>query len=125
MPGAQYDPVRLNALIATVREGRRLFGPEAARNLWVDLGLPLRITDMAPKYRDELLIEPMLAWLAEHPAPTLAEITGGMGLDPEHREAIERVRRALKAAGWWNKRARRGGELVWAWFPPETPDGEG
>lgn len=124
-PGDRWDPVRLNACIAVVREGRRLWGPDAARSIWIDMGLPIRAAELGRRYRDEAIEGPLARWLSEHPRPTLAEATGGIGLDAEHEGDRQRVRRAMRAMGWYNKRTRRDGELIWGWFAPQHAEVEG
>lgn len=123
-PGADIDPRDLGAKVGAVRLCWRLFGHDAARNLWIDLGIPLRLADARALYRDAIA-GPLSAWLAEHEPSTTAEITGGVGLDPTNAADRRRVTTVLHMLGWWSKRTRRGADLAWCWYAPETAAAEG
>jgi hypothetical protein len=121
--GSDIDARDLGAKVGAIRMCLRLYGPDAARNLWLDLGLPLRIADARANYRDAIA-GPIKDWLAEHEPATTAEITGGIGLDPTSANDRRRVAAVLRVLGWWSKRTRRGADLVWAWYPAEAARGE-
>lgn len=121
----EYDPNRLNACVATVREARRLYGLKGARQIWLDLGLPVPIAAARGDY-DEALGPPLKQWLGSNAEGgfTTAEAIHGIGLDGGDQTLRNRLTALLRLLGWWSKRARRGQDLVHAWFPPSLLRGE-
>lgn len=122
----EYDANRLNACVATVREARRLFGLKGARRIWAQIGLPMPIANASADIAGDELSGLLKQYLTANQAgATVSEIVQGIGLDDADRGLRRRVASLLRLFGWWEKRARRGRELVYAWYPPEALAGEG
>jgi len=111
--GLDIDPPRLQAQVAAVREARRLFGPQVARAMWTQLGLPAPIANALPDYEADPLAEPLARWLADKEAVTISECLEALGMD---RDADMRTRRRLgallKLMGWHYRNAKRNGTCV-------------
>lgn len=97
---ADLDPPRLMAGVAVVREARRLFGPQAARNLWVQVGLPEVIADTTDAVTGDPLAEPLKIWLADKAECTIAEAAAGIGLTDLDHSTRYRIGRLLAMWGW-------------------------
>jgi len=118
-----YDPTRLTAAVAVVREARRLYGPAGARRIWTRLGLPPAVAESKPN-ADEPLAEPLKLWMAEHQSATVAEAAAGLGIAPEDLDTSTRLRigSLLTVLGWERRQQRRGDWNGKVWF---RPSGEG
>jgi len=107
--GLDIDPPRLQAQVAAVREARRLFGPQVARAMWTQLGLPAPIANALPDYECDPLAEPLSRWLADKSGVTVSECLDALGMD---RDADMRTRRRigalLRLLGWHHRNVRRG-----------------
>lgn len=94
------DPTRLSVGVSVVRTAMRLYGPAAARNLWVQVGLPPVIADSEAAVDGDPLAIPLQAFLQGRAATTIAEAAGGMGLhDPDWSTRL-RIGKLLALWGW-------------------------
>lgn len=92
------DPTRLSVGVSVVRTAMRLYGPAAARSLWVQVGLP-PVGSEAAMDGDPLAI-PLQAYLQGRMATTIAEAAEGMGLrDPDWSTRL-RIGKLLTLWGW-------------------------
>jgi hypothetical protein len=94
------DPVRLVAGVSVIREARRLFGPSAARRLWLQVGLPPCIADSEAVFDGDPLALPLKAYLADKMQTTIAEAGEGMGLDVLDWPTRHRIGKLLAMWGW-------------------------
>lgn len=94
------DPVRLAAGVSVVREARRLFGPMAARSLWVQVGLP----PVTPESEGALDIDPfaapLRAFLADKLETTIQQAAEGMGMTDIDWSTRYRIGKLLALWGW-------------------------
>tara|TARA_R110000868_G_scaffold32613_2_gene118693 strand:- start:257 stop:991 length:735 start_codon:yes stop_codon:yes gene_type:complete len=100
------DVPRLQAGVAVIREARRLFGPQAARNLWVQVGLPPVIADSDDRYSGDPLAEPLKIWLADKASTTIGEAADGMGLKDIDHSTRYRIGQLLALWGWRQRTAK-------------------
>lgn len=94
------DPPRLIAGVSVVREARRLFGPQAARDLWVQVGLPPVIADAEGDHSGDPLADPLKVWLQSRTACTISEAAEGIGLKDIDWSTRYRIGRLLNLWGW-------------------------
>lgn len=105
-----YDPVRLTAGVSVIREARRLFGPMAARGLWVQVGLPPVVADSEALFDGDPLAAPLKAWLADKAECTIGEAAEGIGLSDIDWSTRFRIGKLLALWGWTarNRKVARG-----------------
>ena len=115
-----HDPIRLNAGIAVVREARRLFGPEAARSVWTQVGLPAPIVGAVALFSGDNLAEPLKAWLEDKTETTAVWAARGIGLTDIDRMTTTRIAALLRLFGWVRHESKRDGVKVNLWFRPEA-----
>jgi len=101
-----YDPLRMVAGVSVIREARRLFGPSAARRLWMQVGLPPCIADSDAVFDGDPLALPLKAYLADKIQTTIAEAGEGMGLDILDWPTRHRIGKLLAMWGWQQKTQR-------------------
>lgn len=95
-----FEPARLMAGVAVVREARRLYGPVAARTLWVQVGLPPVTADAEAVLVTDPFAVPLLAYLADRAETTIQQAAEGMGIDAPDHSTRYRIGRLLAAWGW-------------------------
>jgi hypothetical protein len=100
------DPSRLVAGVSVVREARRLFGPVAARGLWVQVGLPPVIPDSEAVVDMDPLAGPLLVYLDGRAETTIQQAAEGMGIANPDWSTRYRIGRLLAQWGW-NGRNRK------------------
>jgi hypothetical protein len=100
MVSADLDPPRLLAGVSVVREARRLFGPQAARNLWVQVGLPPVIADAEGDHSGDPLADPLKIWLEGRAETTIQQAADGIGLQDIDWPTRYRIGKLLKMWGW-------------------------
>lgn len=94
------DPTRLVAGVSVIREARRLFGPQAARRLWVQVGLPPCVADSDAVYDGDPLAEPLKSYLADQQECTIQQCGDGMGIDELDWSTRYRIGKLLALWGW-------------------------
>lgn len=102
------DPVRLTAGVSVIREARRLFGPAAARNLWVQVGLPPCISDSEAVFDGDPMAVPLRAWLEDKAETTISHAAEGMGIDDPDWSTRQRIGRLLAMWGWQQRTRKLG-----------------
>lgn len=107
-----YDPPRLMASVAVVREARRLFGTPAARQVWVQLGLPCSIAHSHGTHEGDPMAEPLQDWLAERSSCTIQEAAEGIGIAHLDQSVRFRIGQLLRLWGWQVRKVRRGNATV-------------
>ncbi|WP_081988755.1 MULTISPECIES: BRO-N domain-containing protein [unclassified Sphingomonas] len=115
-----HDPIRLNAGVAVVREARRLFGPEAARSVWTQVGLPAPIVGAVALFSGDNLAEPLKAWLEDKTETTAVWAARGIGLTDIDRMTTTRISALLRLFGWVRHESKRDGVKVNLWFRPDA-----
>uniref|UniRef100_UPI00286E7A3E BRO-N domain-containing protein n=1 Tax=Novosphingobium sp. TaxID=1874826 RepID=UPI00286E7A3E len=75
------DPSRLVAGVSVIREARRLFGPVAARRLWMQVGLPPVVADSDAVFDGDPLALPLKAYLVDKQETTISQAADGMGIE--------------------------------------------
>lgn len=103
------DPVRLTAGVSVVREARRLFGPAAARGLWVQVGLPACVADSEAVFEGDPLAIPLKAYLSDKQETTIHQAAEGMGMEDIDWSTRHRIGRLLAMWGW-QQRTRKVGK---------------
>jgi BRO family, N-terminal domain len=94
------DPSRLVAGVSVIREARRLFGPQAARKLWVQVGLPPVVADSEAVFDGDPLAEPIKAWLADKAECTIQQAAEGIGMTDIDYSTRYRIGKLLALWGW-------------------------
>lgn len=95
---SDLDPRRAGTAISMVREARMLFGMQAGRNLWTQLGLPA-VHAIGGQASDPLA-ETLMMWLEGRMACTISEAADGIGLRDIDNTTRYRIGRLLKEWGW-------------------------
>ncbi|WP_298164593.1 Bro-N domain-containing protein [Novosphingobium sp.] len=113
-----YDPVRLTAGVTVVREARRLFGPRAARGLWVQVGLPPVIADSEALFDGDPLAVPLKSWLEPRQFCTVTEAAAGIGLAGTDQSTRHRIGQVLRMWGWRPKVRKQDGRSAWVFERP-------
>ncbi len=140
MPGAtppgpaapDLDVPRLQVSLGIVREARRLFGPTAARAMWLELGLPAPCGTrmVGGSLSDTAAGDPLLtdvrAFLAEREAVTVEDVAVAIGLDlGTGMKQRFRIGRMLRWLGWTYKAEHLAGVgKVNMYRPGVTIDGD-
>lgn len=104
------DPSRLMAGVSVIREARRLFGPQAARSLWVQVGLPPVVADSEALFDGDPLAVPLKVWLADQQETTIANAAEGIGMSDIDWSTRYRIGKLLAMWGWEarNRKVARG-----------------
>ncbi len=126
MPSTGFDPIRLNAAVAVVREARRLFGPRAARAIWAALGLPdpdaLAFAAAIPAHAfPDGLAAALVTWIDGKDRLTYQDIGHGLGIGAPDRIARHRIADILTAHGWTWRNTKFGQAQRWTWRAPSPP----
>lgn len=111
------DPVRTNSAVALVREGRKLFGPRTAREIWIGLGLPVSFEEAESTPAGELA-SPLRQWLTGRISCTAQEAAEGIGLQRPGVGDRNRIGQQLRAWGWESRKVREGALTLNRWFSP-------
>lgn len=112
-----FDPPRMLATISVVREARRLFGPRSARSIWLQLGLPVAVTDSVPNAEGDPLAEPLKEWLAGRASITVTEACQGLRVMDNDISVRRRIGALLRLFGWSNRVLRVEGHNTRVWTP--------
>lgn len=94
------DPVRLAAGVSVVRLAMRLYGPMAARGLWLQVGLPPVVADSEVVFDGDPLAAPLSAWLADRAECTISQAAEGIGLGDIDWSTRFRIGKLLARWGW-------------------------
>lgn len=110
MQAIDLDPSRLVAGVSVVREARRLFGPVAARSLWMQVGLPPVIADSDQVFEGDPMAVPLKAYLSERQETTIQQAAEGMGIVDIDMSTRVRIGKLLRMWGWngRNRKVARG-----------------
>lgn len=106
-----------------VREARRLFGPNAARQVWLELGLPQPIVDAVPSIEGDPLAGTVKAFLAGRGPVTRSEVIAAIGLDPNDLRDVHRVNALMRFAGRVSRSMRVAGTKGKFWVPLSSVEG--
>lgn len=117
-----FDPPRVQAGVALVREARRLFGPEAARVVWMKYGLPSPIANSKGGDND-VLAQQLREYLIDKAETTIEEAGVGIGLTQIDGGTRLRIGQTLRLLGWHPRKARRGHYTVNLFVPAREPEG--
>lgn len=113
------DPIRLNAGVAAVREARRLYGNQAARSIWTQVGLPAPIVNAYPVIEGDNFAAPLKAWLEDKTETTALWAARGIGLDDIDNALLIRIGALLRTLGWKDWPSKREGVKVNLWYHPD------
>ena len=119
------DPQRMAVGINIVREARRLFGPLAARSLWVQVGLPPVLPDSEAVLETDPFAAPLLGWLADRAETTIQQAAAGIGIAMPDNSTRYRIGRLLRLWGWQQRQrkvARNRTARVFSRPPPRASD---
>lgn len=100
MQAMDLDPQRLAVGVSVVREARRLYGPMAARSLWVQVGLPPVTMDSEAVLDTDPFAVPLLAYLAGRAETTIQQAAEGIGIAQPDHSTRYRIGKLLKVWGW-------------------------
>lgn len=104
------DPIRLSAGANVVRLAIRLYGPQAARSLWAQVGLPPVTPDSEGVLDADPFAVPLRAYLADRQETTIQQAADGIGLSDIDWSTRCRIGRILSLWGWTaaNRKVARG-----------------
>jgi hypothetical protein len=94
------ESARISAWVGMLREARRLYGVATARQLWVQLGLPVAIVEAQS---DDPLLIPLRDWLIGRQAVTVDEAVKGVGGRATRPIPVERMQKLLTLLGWQHR----------------------
>jgi prophage antirepressor-like protein len=109
------DTARVSASVGLLRETRRLFGLAAARQMWIELGLPAVIAEATSD--QDTLIARLRTWLEGRSMIVAQDATRAM-FGTATSGAHDRVLEMLRLLGWTHRATMVDGQKRTFWFPP-------
>lgn len=111
----------LQARVSVVRTAIRLFGTRGARDIWVQMGLPVPIAHARASAEDDPLAVAVREWLADRSEVSVEDVCAG--LDIVNDTSIgRRIGALLRMFGWRQTHVARDGHRTFRMFSaPGTP----
>lgn len=107
--------VELQARVSVVRTALRLFGTRGARDIWVQLGLPVPIAHAKASAEDDPLALSVREWVADRSEVSVEEVCAG--LDIVNEVSIgRRIGALLRMFGWRQTHVARDGHRTFRMF---------
>jgi len=129
MPGHEPPPtmpnetqaVELQARVSVVRTALRLFGTRGARDIWVQIGLPVPIAHSRAVAEDDPLAKEVREWLSGRNEVSCEEVCVGLNIVHDHSIG-RRIGALLRMFGWRQTHVARDGHRTFRMFSaPGTP----
>lgn len=119
-----HDTTRISVALNVVREARKLFGPQSARLMWMNMGLPAPVASEAPLLFADPMGPDLQAFCETVNECTIEDAASALGIT--HLDGGMRVRigKLLRELGWFPLKARRGGRPVNLFAPRHTIERE-
>lgn len=119
-----HDTTRISVALNVVREARKLFGPQSARLMWMNMGLPAPVASEAPLLFADPMGPELQAFCETVNECTIEDAASALGIT--HLDGGMRVRigKLLRELGWFPLKARRGGRPVNLFAPRHTIERE-
>lgn len=119
-----HDTTRISVALNVVREARKLFGPQSARLMWMNMGLPAPVASEAPLLFADPMGPELQAFCETVNECTIEDAASALGIT--HLDGGMRVRigKLLRELGWFPLKARRGGRPVNLFAPRHVQERE-
>lgn len=117
------DAPTVTVALNLIREARRLFGTNHAREVWMQLGLPQPIADSSATIDGDPLCATIKQYLVGKDAVTRADVAREIGLDPDSFADLRRVSDLLKFCGYMMWTVRVNGHPAKRWVPRSKVEG--
>ena len=109
--------ISVSEVVAQANLGRRLFGIQTARAVWIQHGFPVARGEGAAVPVDPSEI-PLRQWLVGRIACTAQEAARGIGIaEPDQADRV-RIGVILRELGWQQRKVRQGQITLNRWFAP-------
>ncbi len=117
----EAQAVELQARVAVVRAALRIFGTRGARDIWVQVGLPVPIAHAKASAEDDPLAAQVREWIADRQEVSVEDVCAG--LDIVNEVSIgRRIGALLRMFGWRQTHVARDGHRTFRMFSaPGTP----
>lgn len=117
----EAQAVELQARVAVVRAALRIFGTRGARDIWVQVGLPVPIAHAKASAEDDPLAAQVREWIADRQEVSVEDVCAG--LDIVNEVSIgRRIGALLRMFGWRQTHVAREGHRTFRMFSaPGTP----
>lgn len=117
----EAQAAELQARVSVVRTALRIFGTRGARDIWVQMGLPVPIAHAKAAAEDDPLAVSVREWLADRQEVSVEDVCAG--LDIVNEVSIgRRIGALLRMFGWRQTHVARDGHRTFRMFSaPGTP----
>ena len=117
----EAQAAELQARVSVVRTALRLFGTRGARDIWVQMGLPVPIAHAKASAEDDPLATSVREWIADRQEVSVEDVCAG--LDIVNEVSIgRRIGALLRMFGWRQTHVARDGHRTFRMFSaPGTP----
>lgn len=119
-----HDATRISVALNVVREARKLFGPQSARLMWMNMGLPAPVASEAPLLFADPMGADLQAFCATVEECTIEDVASALGIRRLDAGMRVRIGRLLRELGWYPLKARRGGRPVNVFAPRHSAERE-
>jgi prophage antirepressor-like protein len=111
----EAQAVELQARVSVVRTALRLFGTRGARDIWVQMGLPVPIAHARASAEDDPLATSVREWIADRSEVSVEDVCAG--LDIVNEVSIgRRIGALLRMFGWRQTHVARDGHRTFRMF---------
>ena len=117
----EAQAAELQARVSVVRAALRLFGTRGARDIWVQMGLPVPIAHARASAEDDPLAAAVREWIADRSEVSCEEVSAGLNI--AHDSSVgRRIGALLRMFGWRQTHVARDGRRTFRMFSaPGTP----
>lgn len=117
----EAQAVELQARVSVVRTALRIFGTRGARDIWVQMGLPVPIAHAKASAEDDPLATSVREWLADRSEVSVEDVCAGLDIINEVSIG-RRIGALLRMFGWRQTHVARDGHRTFRMFSaPGTP----
>ncbi len=105
----------LQARVAAVRTAIRLFGTRGARDIWVQMGLPVPIAHAQASAEDDPLAVAVREWVADRSEVSCEDVSAALNIVHDQSVA-RRIGAMLRLFGWRQTHVARDGHRIFRMF---------
>ena len=117
----EAQAAELQARVSVVRAALRLFGTRGARDIWVQMGLPVPIAHAKASAEDDPLATSVREWIADRQEVSVEDVCAGLDIINEVSIG-RRIGALLRMFGWRQTHVARDGHRTFRMFSaPGTP----
>ncbi len=111
----EAQAVELQARVSVVRTALRLYGTRGARDIWVQMGLPVPIAHARASAEDDPLAQEVREWIADRLEVSCEAVSAGLNI--AHDTSIgRRIGALLRMFGWRQTHVARDGHRTFRMF---------